>query len=256
MITLPNVLFTSAVIFAVAILMRSSIASFISGIVLIVGYLISQSLMSGLDNEIAGAMLDPFGLNALDQVTKYWTVSEKNTMMLPTTGVMIWNRALWIAVSIGIFVFGYLRFSFHDRKQRSKGVVEERIAPTQAPVALPVVVRDYSAASHWKQFSDQVRMDLKRIVTGAVFIIVMLLGLAQMITSLVLRDQHVRQRDLPGDLQRGGHAFRVACSSSSSSSSPTTPETLSGRIARRASTRSRMRCPRPRGCRSWAISSR
>ena len=184
MITLPNVLFTSAVIFAVAILLRSSIASFISGIVLLVGYLISQSLMSGLDNEIAGAMLDPFGLNALDQVTKYWTVSEKNTLMLPTTGVMIWNRALWIAVSIGIFLFGYLRFSFHDRKQRSKGVVEERIAPTQAPVALPVVVRNYSAASRWKQFSDQVRMDLKRIVTGAVFIIVMLLGLAQMITSL------------------------------------------------------------------------
>jgi ABC-2 type transport system permease protein len=184
MITLPNVLFTSAVIFAVAILMRSSIASFISGIVLLVGYLISQSLMSGLENEITGAMLDPFGSNALDQVTKYWTVSEKNSLMLPTSGVLLWNRLLWIAVSIGIFMFGYLRFSFHDRKQKAKVIVEERVQTAQPTVALPVVARTYTAGDRWNQLRDQIGMDLKRIVTGGVFIITMLLGLAQMITSL------------------------------------------------------------------------
>ncbi len=184
MIILPNVLFTSAVIFAVAILLRSSIASFISGIVLLVGYLIAQSLMSGLENEVTGAMLDPFGLNALDQVTKYWTVSEKNALMLPTSGVLLWNRLLWIAVSIGIFIFGYLRFSFHDRKQKAKMILEERAQAVQPAVALPVVSRTYTAGDRWKQLRDQIGMDLKRIVTGGVFIITMLLGLAQMITSL------------------------------------------------------------------------
>ncbi len=184
LITLPNVLFTSAVIFAVAILLRSSIASFISGIVLLVGYLISQSLMTGLENEISGAMLDPFGLNALEQVTKYWTVSEKNTMMLPTSGVLLWNRLLWIAVSIGIFIFGYLRFSFHDRKQKAKVIVEEPTSALQPALVLPVVTRTYTATNRWKQIRDQIGMDLKRIVTGGVFIITMLLGLAQMITSL------------------------------------------------------------------------
>lgn len=113
-------LFTSAVIFSVATLTRNTIAAFISAIVLMVGYLIAQSLMGDMDNEVIGAMLNsPFGLNALDQSTKYWTVSEKNTMALPTNGVLLWNRILWICVSIGVFIFGYLRFSFYDRKQKA-----------------------------------------------------------------------------------------------------------------------------------------
>ncbi|MBL0129197.1 MAG: hypothetical protein IPP83_17520 [Flavobacteriales bacterium] len=181
---LPNVLFTSAVIFAVAVLTRSTIASFISAIVLMVGYLISQSLMSGLENEVSGAMLDPFGLNALDQVTKYWTVIEKNSNLLPTDGSLLWNRLLWIAISIGVFIFGYLRFSFHDRKQKAASLAEENELVPRKTQDLPVVRRRYGRWARWKQFRHQVRMDLKSIVTGPVFIIVMLLGVAQLISSL------------------------------------------------------------------------
>ncbi|MCB0768859.1 MAG: hypothetical protein KDC00_00450 [Flavobacteriales bacterium] len=184
MITLPNVLFISAVIFAVGILARSTVASFISAIVLMVGYLISQSLMSGLENEVSGALLDPFGLNALDQVTKYWTVSEKNSLLLPTSGVLLWNRLLWIAISIGVFAFGYLRFSFHERKQKGAVVADEVALISARAVPLPAVKRNYGTWANWKQFLHWIRMDLKSIVTGPVFIIVMVLGVAQLISSL------------------------------------------------------------------------
>ena len=181
---LPNGLFTSAVIFAVAVLTRSTIASFVSAIVLMVGYLISQSLMTSVENEISGAMIDPFGLNALDQVTKYWTVVDKNTMLLPVSGPLLWNRMLWVAVSIGVFLFGYFRFSFHDRKQKAAALPSESTNAQFTSRALPKVSRAFGVGARWRQFRHQVRMELKSIVTGPVFIIVMLLGVAQLISSL------------------------------------------------------------------------
>ncbi|HPQ59524.1 MAG TPA: ABC transporter permease, partial [Flavobacteriales bacterium] len=96
----PNVLFTAAVIFGVAIHARNTIAAFITAIVLLVGYIIAQNLIGDLDNEFLAAMLDPFGITALSQVTKYWTVADKNTLLLPMDGPIGWNRLLWVAVSI------------------------------------------------------------------------------------------------------------------------------------------------------------
>ncbi|MBL7964933.1 MAG: ABC transporter permease [Flavobacteriales bacterium] len=183
LIAAPNVLFAAAVIFAVAILTRSTIASFVTAIVLIVGYLVSQSLMSDLDNETMAALLDPFGAGAADVVTKYWTVSEKNTLLLPMDGLLLWNRLLWIAVSIGVFLFGYWRFSFHERKQKAAAVVENEPLVTKA-TALPGAARHYGPGARWRQFRRQVRSDLRAVVTGPVFIIVMLLGVVQLFSSL------------------------------------------------------------------------
>jgi ABC-type transport system involved in multi-copper enzyme maturation permease subunit len=184
LIAAPNVLFAAAVIFAVASLTRSTIASFVTAIVLIVGYLISQSLMRDLDNELIGALLDPFGGNAAEKVTKYWTVSEKNTLLLPMDGVLLWNRLLWVAISIGVFLFGHWRFSFHERKQKAGAVAVEQEGPVTKATVLPKAVRSYGASARWRQFRRQVRSDLRAVVTGPVFIIVMLLGVIQLFTSL------------------------------------------------------------------------
>lgn len=184
LIAAPNVLFAAAVIFAVAILTRSTIASFVTAIVLIVGYLISQSLMSDLDNELIGALLDPFGGNAADKVTKYWTVSEKNTLLLPMDGVLVWNRLLWIVISIGVFLFGYWRFSFHDRRQKAAAAPVEQEGLVSPATVLPQAGRHFNGAARWRQFRRQVRSDLRAVVTGPVFIIVMLLGVIQLFTSL------------------------------------------------------------------------
>ena len=184
LICAPNVLFSAALIFVVAVLSRSTIASFITAIVLIVGYSIAQNLMSDIDNEQAAALLDPFGMVALDKVTKYWTVSEKNSNLLPVAGLLLWNRVLWVAGSLLIFGIGYLRFNFHERRQKGSTKVVE-VAPVHVPAGpLPSVDRTYGGGARLRQFAHQVRVQLKAILTGPVFIIVMLLGGLQLFFSL------------------------------------------------------------------------
>ncbi|MCC7501083.1 MAG: ABC transporter permease, partial [Flavobacteriales bacterium] len=185
LIALPNVLFSAAIIFAVAVLVRTTMASFITAIALIVGYSIAGSFITDIENETLGAMLDPFGSVAMDLVTKYWTVEDKNTMMLPTGGVLLWNRLLWIGVSIVIFLFGYLRFSFTERVQKGKATNgDAEVKPALASLALPKVTLDFSPASARKQFWTLFTSDLKGILKSTPFIIIITLGLLQLFTSL------------------------------------------------------------------------
>ena len=84
---IPNTILVAATIFAIAVWTRSSVASFIGAILLIVGYSVAQNMVGNLDNENLSIMSDPFGLQAFSTITKYWTVSDKNTQFVGLSGV-------------------------------------------------------------------------------------------------------------------------------------------------------------------------
>ncbi len=182
---LPNVLFSAAIIFAVAVLQRSTMASFITAIALFVGYSISSSMMEDMENQTVAAMLDPFGTTALSEATEYWTVAEKNSSAFPIKGLVLWNRLLWISVSIAIFLFGYFRFSFTDRAQKAKLVEPDSTGkPSFALVPLPKVAQRFDARARRSWFASLYITDLKAILKSTPFILIMSLGLLQLFTSL------------------------------------------------------------------------
>src|ERR1035441_6092117 len=76
---LPNTLFIAAVIFAIAVLTRSTVISFLGGLLLLVANGIAGALRSNLQNQKLAALIDPFGDDAFRLLTKYWTVAERNT---------------------------------------------------------------------------------------------------------------------------------------------------------------------------------
>ena len=85
-------------------------------VVLVLGYLISANLTANIDNRTLAALLDPFGGNAADRLTEYWTIAEKNTRLVPLTGVFLWNRVLWTAARrSSSLALTYARFSFAER---------------------------------------------------------------------------------------------------------------------------------------------
>jgi len=117
---IPNTLFISAIIFAIAVLTRSTVVSFIGGLGLLVGYGVAQTLTTDLQNQRLAALIDPFGTNTFRIVTKYWTVADKNTLTLGYSGLMLWNRLIWLSVGALIFAFAYWRFSFAERSTKQK----------------------------------------------------------------------------------------------------------------------------------------
>lgn len=79
---IPNTFFIAAILFGIAISFRSTTVSFISALLLLVFFGVTDSFSGDLKNESLAAMLDPFGARAYDLMTKYWTVAEKNSQSL------------------------------------------------------------------------------------------------------------------------------------------------------------------------------
>jgi len=132
----PNTLFVAAIVFCIAALTRSTVTSFLGSLVILVAYTVAETMTQDLDNETLGMLLDPFGIRTFSILTKYWTVAEKNSISMGLTGMMLWNRLLWLAVGVGIFSFTAWRFSFADRAK--KGAAAEPETQSDTAVELPV----------------------------------------------------------------------------------------------------------------------
>ncbi len=183
---LPNTFFIAAILFTIAVLTRSTIVSFLGGILLIVAQAVADSLKSNMQNEKLSAMLDPFGNDAFSLATKYWTVAERNTQVLGYSGLLLWNRLAWMAAGAAIFAFACWRFSFSDRASRAlkkkAAVAEESIV---AVAAQPRFTLSYGGWTRWLQLVATIRIELRRLMKTVTFIVLTLAALLNCIAGMI-----------------------------------------------------------------------
>ena len=123
MIALPNLLFVSALLFAVGALTRKLFAVYITGIVLLVVWQITQQIVGQLDRLSLAALIDPFAITTTQVAIRYWSVAEKNTRLIPFDGAMLQNRLLWIAIALALFAL--VAAVFRLRLQQRRGAAQE-----------------------------------------------------------------------------------------------------------------------------------
>jgi len=185
-LTLPNIIFSAAIIFSVAVLVRSTAAAFITAVLIMVANGVAGSFMSEMDNQRLAAMLDPFGGSAFELVTRYWTVDDKNTLLLPMHGVFLWNRILWLALSAAVFAFGYWRFSFTDRKRKAAIAepADDIKVMAAAATTVPSASKEYGFGARFRQFRRIVWNDFTGMLKGTAFLLVTGIGLLNMFLNL------------------------------------------------------------------------
>jgi ABC-2 type transport system permease protein len=111
-IVLVQIFFLGTLFFAVAALTRRIFIVYLQGVALFMVYVIGLTVFSAtrsLEHFWSG-VLDPIGLLMLDRITKYWSVAEQNTLLLPfdfsgySPGVFLYNRLLWTGVGLAALV--------------------------------------------------------------------------------------------------------------------------------------------------------
>jgi len=121
---IPNVAFGCALLFAIAVLTRNSLATYAGSIVLYVLYFISAALTNsplmaasrpGAGGGAGAALFDPFGLSAFFEVTRFWSAAAKNVDLVGAQPLFVVNRVLWLGVSEGIAIVVARMFSFRQR---------------------------------------------------------------------------------------------------------------------------------------------
>jgi ABC-type transport system involved in multi-copper enzyme maturation permease subunit len=176
---LPNLLLFAAVFFAIAALTRSLMWTYVSVAAFYVGYVVSRVLMQrNLEHLTLKSLSDPFALTPFFLVTRYWTVFDKNTRILPIEGAFLWNRVLWTAVALAFLAVTVWRFRMQvatangrrHRQEKNEELVEREALP------LPRVQQRFDRASSWQQYLSTVRVECASVLRSLPFLIILLLG--------------------------------------------------------------------------------
>jgi ABC-2 type transport system permease protein len=179
---LPGALFTCALFFAVGVLTRSFLAVYIQGVVLFVGWSIAQRSISDLDNELLGALLDPFGITASGLAGRYWTVDEQNTQLLGLVGPLLYNRLLWMAIGVLVLLGAFKLFRMEAfpgarRAKRDKVVVPEVAKGPRDPQPLPAASQSFGLSASLTAFATMTRLYYLDIVRARAFRAITAIGM-------------------------------------------------------------------------------
>ncbi|MEE9373570.1 MAG: M1 family aminopeptidase [Saprospiraceae bacterium] len=145
---LPNIFIMSCLFFASGALSRNILVVYIQGIFLFIFYAITSELMESWDNQNLGALLDPFAINTNSHVIRYWTVAEQNSNSVGFTGLVLWNRLLWMGIALASLLFTFWKFDFNlisGKGKKNKKTTETKELPNVISAAIDIPkVRQFS----------------------------------------------------------------------------------------------------------------
>ena len=189
---LPDTFFTAAILFAVAVVWRRDIASFIAAILLLAGRAVTLSTSAGPAVGSHSISVRPFCASIhLLVVTKYWTVADKNILSLGFSGLLLWNRLIWLGVGCAAFALAYSRFSFAERRTKAKAL-EPDAQPAIAPAAVTPAPYLQLADSPWAKFLGSFRIHFRGMAKNTAFVVVVMIASMICILALALEATQFR----------------------------------------------------------------
>lgn len=181
---IPNVFITGVLLFSLAMIFRNSIVSFVGAMLILVLYAVSAGFTKDIRNEWLANILDPLGFRPESLLSKYMTVDEKNTRAVPLSGPFLWNRLIWMGISLALLFILYVRFSFNTRKEKAgkqNKVAHESDSwvPTHKSFQ-----PEKSGGNKLAMLGKLTSFELKSVVRNPTFIIITILGGINLIASL------------------------------------------------------------------------
>jgi hypothetical protein len=183
-IVIPNVFYLGALFFSMAALGRKMLPVYVTSVVLVVGYLIASGLAQKIENKSLAALLDPFGNQASNRVTEYWSVAERNSRLIPLEGVFLQNRLLWVGLGTALFLFVLYRFRFaQGGESRSPRIVEmEDIQVAASSTGPDFSASNYVAPIHPMWHVPRLTLlAFKETVKNVYFLVIVLAGVMFMV---------------------------------------------------------------------------
>ena len=125
-----NALFVCGFLSLVAWTSRNKMLVVISGLLLYVLYIVllmfsnspfmSGSLPQSALAQTSSALLDPFGVSPYFQNSSNFTIEERNTQLVPLTGVFLLNRIIFTFLAFSCLYIAQSQFSFSTSKRTKR----------------------------------------------------------------------------------------------------------------------------------------
>ncbi|TWB40012.1 ABC transporter permease/M1 family aminopeptidase [Nitrospirillum viridazoti] len=188
--SVPNMLVTGALFFAVAAFTRRQMATYVVMIALIGIYAVSSNAMSDPSYRTLVGYLDPFGLSPYANVTRYWTVVERNTQLPPLAGILLANRAIWIGVGLALFGIGLAGDAWAVRRgPRPAAAAKVATDATLPPAVLRPVPPRLGLGAAWLMLRRRLAFEVGATLRSPSFWILLALSTINMTASLLLQNK-------------------------------------------------------------------
>ena len=184
-LSVPTLFVLACCFYALTTRLRSMMAANLLGIAVFIGFDLSEAAFTTPGLRQLAALLDPFGLNLLSEIGRYWTPLEKNTLGVEFNGVLLQNRALWLSIGVAILVlFGGLhrplRLQASQRKKKNKD--ESLSIDNEGPSHLSRAAPHFRGqAAVWQPFLARTRLEIKQLLYTPSFLFLLI-----MTTTLIL----------------------------------------------------------------------
>jgi ABC-2 type transport system permease protein len=183
-IVVVQIFFIGSVFFAVAALTRKLFIVYLQGVALFMLYVIGITVFAATRSleHFWSAILDPVGLRLVDAITRYWSVVEKNSQLLPwdfsgySPGVLLYNRLLWAGVGVAALAGVWALFPMsvealtagsqgkRAAKARQQDAAESAPARSWVAVRLPRVRQVFGAGTTYLQYLTLTRLRIRTVL--------------------------------------------------------------------------------------------
>lgn len=182
-LALPSLLLTSAIFFALATITRSMMWTYVGVVAFMVFWVIANIALGKPEFEQTAALWEPLGTAAYGLATKYWTASERNTLLPAMTGALLFNRVFVLALSACFLALAFGLFGFQSAelsgrragKTRQEPLAGDAETPPAPATALPAP--RYDARWAWAQLVARTRLDMGQVFKSPAYFVLLALGL-------------------------------------------------------------------------------
>jgi ABC-2 type transport system permease protein len=181
-ILVVQIFFIGSAFFAVSALTRKIFIVYLQGVALFMIYVIGLTVFVATRSleHFWSSIFDPIGFILLNNVTRYWTVIERNTQLLSLSpsfmnGVFLYNRLLWISVGLAslgavwaLFPMSVEALTARSQGRRAAKAKEQDLAEAQpvrslVPAQLPRAHQSFGGAATFAQYLSLSRLRMRNI---------------------------------------------------------------------------------------------
>ncbi|HEY5745914.1 MAG TPA: M1 family aminopeptidase [Chryseolinea sp.] len=122
-LVVPTLFFSGALFFVAGALSRKLLIVYTQGFFFLMAYLLAINQARGSEDPFLTGLLEPFTFQTVRITTSSWSVVERNSLMVPLIGILLYNRLLWIALGMLTLAIGHHFFSFtvvRDKASKKK----------------------------------------------------------------------------------------------------------------------------------------
>lgn len=184
---LLNCLFVCSFLYCIAYLTHRKLLVVIGGLLLYVLYMVllvfsnspfmSGSMPQSLEVQQISALIDPFGLSAYFFEGSLFSVEQKNSLIVPLSGMFLLNRVVFLFMS-GFFLWSCYEFFSPSRKQNkktNKKAIVRRVLSLAEQTTTSITKLDYGDRMSFKSALSFSKLDLIYLFKSIVIVAVSLL---------------------------------------------------------------------------------